>query len=463
MKIISFSLWGHDPKYLLGAIKNADLAKEIYPGWVCRFYVGASVPETYIYDLESRDNVQVVRKPEWGDWRSMYWRFEPASEPDVDVMISRDSDSRLSNREKFAVEEWLDSDKGFHIMRDHPWHKYPVLGGMWGAKKGTIPNIKELINGFSTEDAYGTDYVFFASVVLPRLAHDNLMVHDPFFGGRCFPEPREEGDFVGKVFDENDSTVEEHEQVLVEYCKNPNDIYMYHHLGLGDHLDCNGMARTYADEYRYDKVKLFAKAKYSELIRFMYRDNPKIEVIEIPGENEQEEVQKYLFENKVSKFISVGHANYPWGKEKELGLGCAEIFYMLVNMDYKIRFNKFFYEREESEEQRVLDKLNPDGEDYVFVHDDASRGFEITDEKIYELAGRQIKIIRNDMDENLFHFTKVLENAKQVHCMESCFRSLVETTEAKGDLFFHNFRDGASGFLGNSTIHPWKEIKWEEK
>ena len=65
----------------------------------------------------------------------MFWRFEPAGEEDVDVMISRDTDSRLNLREKFAVEEWLESDKGFHIMRDHPHHGYPVLGGMWGANK----------------------------------------------------------------------------------------------------------------------------------------------------------------------------------------------------------------------------------------------------------------------------------------------------------------------------------------
>ena len=30
MKIISFSLWGQDPKYTIGAIRNAELAREIY-------------------------------------------------------------------------------------------------------------------------------------------------------------------------------------------------------------------------------------------------------------------------------------------------------------------------------------------------------------------------------------------------------------------------------------------------
>ena len=30
-KVISFCLWGNDPKYNVGAIRNAEIAKEIYP------------------------------------------------------------------------------------------------------------------------------------------------------------------------------------------------------------------------------------------------------------------------------------------------------------------------------------------------------------------------------------------------------------------------------------------------
>jgi len=37
--IISFSLWGNDPMYWKGAVKNIKLAKELYPGFICRFYV----------------------------------------------------------------------------------------------------------------------------------------------------------------------------------------------------------------------------------------------------------------------------------------------------------------------------------------------------------------------------------------------------------------------------------------
>lgn len=213
MKLISFSLWGTSPKYLVGAVRNAELAKEIYPDWTCRFYVGSSVPYGYIHKLNSFDNTQVVEKPEFGDWTGMYWRFEPASENGVEVMISRDTDSRLSLREKAAVDEWLESDKGFHIMRDHPWHKYPILGGMWGCKKKVIPNIKELMNKWNKQDSYGTDYDFLANIILP-IINDKVMVHDEFYEGQPFPTARQNYEFIGQVFDEHEQTVQEHLNVL---------------------------------------------------------------------------------------------------------------------------------------------------------------------------------------------------------------------------------------------------------
>jgi hypothetical protein len=140
-KLISFCLWGDNPVYNIGAIRNAEIAKEIYPDWVCRYYIGKSTPANTIEKLKTFDNVEIVEMVEEGDWTGMFWRFYPASEEGVDVVIVRDCDSRLNLREKEAVLEWLNSDKGFHIMRDHPAHGTEILGGMWGSKKGVIENI----------------------------------------------------------------------------------------------------------------------------------------------------------------------------------------------------------------------------------------------------------------------------------------------------------------------------------
>ena len=128
-------MWGNNPKYTIGAIKNAQLLNTIYPGWIAWFYCGNSVPEEIVEYLNSSENCEVFRMNEPGNWMGTFWRFYPASIEEVDVMLSRDCDSRLNKREKLAVDEWLKSDKNFHIMRDHPWHNTEILAGLWGGGK----------------------------------------------------------------------------------------------------------------------------------------------------------------------------------------------------------------------------------------------------------------------------------------------------------------------------------------
>jgi hypothetical protein len=202
-KLISFSLWGDNPIYTIGAVKNADLAKEIYPGWICRFYLGKSVPMNITEELRSRDNTEIFIMNEPGNWTGMFWRFYPASESDVGVMISRDTDSRLSAREREAVDEWLESDKDFHIMRDHPYHATEILGGMWGVRGQILSNMKQLIHEYTKGDFWQVDQNFLKEKIYPVIMRD-MYIHDEFFDKKPFPMPREEDRFVGQAFDEND-------------------------------------------------------------------------------------------------------------------------------------------------------------------------------------------------------------------------------------------------------------------
>jgi protein O-GlcNAc transferase len=204
-KIISFSLWGDNPKYTLGAIKNANLSREIYPGWICRFYVGESVPEDILKELESIDNVEIVKMGEMGEWNSMFWRFYPISDEDTEIMISRDCDSRLSMREKYCVDEFINSDKLFHTMVDHPWHG-GIMGGMWGAKKGILKEMKNLIDEWPKTNQWQTDQSFLNHVISP-LVSNIIMIHDSI-NLKNFPTKRENYHFVGEVFDGNDNRYE---------------------------------------------------------------------------------------------------------------------------------------------------------------------------------------------------------------------------------------------------------------
>jgi hypothetical protein len=96
----------------------------------------------------------------------MFGRFLVGTDMSVDRYIIRDADSRFNSRERIAVEEWIHSNKPIHVMRDHMDHcKNGVInGGMWGAKKGAIPNLKEKLLAWSEKTKYEQDMVFLASL-----------------------------------------------------------------------------------------------------------------------------------------------------------------------------------------------------------------------------------------------------------------------------------------------------------
>ena len=53
----------------------------------------------------------------------------------VDIFISRDLDSKFTERENAAVLEWIASGQYFHTMRDRLQHDYwPIMAGIWGTK-----------------------------------------------------------------------------------------------------------------------------------------------------------------------------------------------------------------------------------------------------------------------------------------------------------------------------------------
>jgi len=103
----------------------------------------------------------------------MTWRFEAIDEPDVELMMLRDVDTQI-----FAVEEWIKSGKLLHIMRDHPWHRYYIQGGMFGVRKSDISWIDK-IESQCSKGNYNYDQIFLSDVIYP-LYKDNCMIHASF-------------------------------------------------------------------------------------------------------------------------------------------------------------------------------------------------------------------------------------------------------------------------------------------
>lgn len=203
-RIISFSLWGNDPKYWYGAVDNVWLAQEFYPGWICRFYIDIHSDRKLI-DMLTKLPCEIMLKEPEQEYSGLFWRFLAAD--DAEIMICRDTDSRLSERERIAVERWLDSDKQFHIMRDHPHHFVLIPGGMWGCKG--MQGMEALIKEYPYQYLKGTDQLFLSQMIYPQV-RELAMIHDSYnlFGDSIpFPTERNSDEFVGRIFDQHGQVV----------------------------------------------------------------------------------------------------------------------------------------------------------------------------------------------------------------------------------------------------------------
>lgn len=207
--VVAYSLWGEHPMYWVGALRNIELVNNFYPGFISRFYIDRNCKQELIESIKGK-NVEVVLVDSKDSFHGMFWRFWASEDPEVDIFLSRDCDSRISEREVAAVQEWLTSEKDFHIMRDHPYHTVPILGGMWGCRNGILRDIKisKQIEHWNQFSGKGNDQDFLGQVIYPYVRNKS-MEHSEFdlrFGGeiRHFPSIRNNYEYVGDVFDEND-------------------------------------------------------------------------------------------------------------------------------------------------------------------------------------------------------------------------------------------------------------------
>ena len=184
MKAVAFSLYGNDPRYTIGAIKNAILGSRYFPfedGFRLVFYVGQSVEESIVSTLHLVKGVKIVRMSESENHTAKLWRYLAFSDPQFDVVICRDTDARLSFRDRIAHEEWEQSGLDYHLIKDHKiGHNYLISAGMFAGKTAKLRDMAQLIAADNCQNYYTVDQDFLASQIYPRIV-GSVLIHDPFF------------------------------------------------------------------------------------------------------------------------------------------------------------------------------------------------------------------------------------------------------------------------------------------
>lgn len=191
--IISYTLFGANPRYCETAVKNVEVAADLFPQWRCRVYLDDTVPAAIHQRLRDA-GAQVIdmSREARAAVHPLMWRFLVADDPAVTRFLIRDADSLLSEREQMAVQAWTESRFWFHHLRDYFTHTELILAGLWGGCRGALPALTPLMKNWLARQRGLTrfaDQIFLREEVWPLL-RQSVLNHDEIFGfhdARPFP------------------------------------------------------------------------------------------------------------------------------------------------------------------------------------------------------------------------------------------------------------------------------------
>ena len=203
-KVFSFSLFGAAPKYCENAIRNVERIEHLFPGFIGRFYVDASVPDQVKQRLITA-GAEVIPTPEkFTKVPGTLWRFLALDDQSTEVVICRDCDSVVSEREVPLINEWLESPFQAHVIRDFPSHCELILAGLFGLKTGTVSSVGDAMLSY-VENRPTTRYMdqyFLRDFLWPQI-YQTTLTHDRSFhfgenlGVTELPAPQSSTEHIG--------------------------------------------------------------------------------------------------------------------------------------------------------------------------------------------------------------------------------------------------------------------------
>lgn len=218
-------------------------------------------------------------------------------------------------------------------------------------------------------------------------------------------------------------------------------VYILCHQGLGDHLLCGGIYREYAK--RYPIVFIPVTKNYAKTMQILMSDLPNVHIISFDFAitdsrlNLKMESQAKLLSNFGFDILHLGAFESSFFKDPNMRLDAN--YYSQASLNLEHRWESFDVPRNFEKERELKDLLVPDGKPYIFVHDDASRSFNIRPIAFPD----GITVVRPDVtlssQFSFFDYLTLIEEAQQIHCIESSFAALIEGMEIQGEKFAHRY------------------------
>lgn len=202
--------------------------------------------------------------------------------------------------------------------------------------------------------------------------------------------------------------------------------FLLNHLGLGDHLICNGLVRAISSDF--DLFVVPVKDNNYNSVSRMFSDLINVSVLPLVTANKENEmlVQAKTLELQGYQINKIGYYGNEFMSKR---IRFDENFYLQLDIPFSNRWDNFHVPRSIQKEEQLYELLITEEarkNGYIFLHEDKNRGFLINRQLLPEnMLIIEPMQVREDI--NFFDYLKIIENAKEIHCIESSFAALIES------------------------------------
>ena len=214
-KVIALSLYDINPSMTYGALRNVQQAPVCFPEWTVRVYVPSpNIAQKPILQRMLNKMETLGAKVYFTDklhYAKEAMAFHVTEDPSVSAVLIRNPEFRLSDRQKSAVDEWMESSAMMHCMRDHETHAArPIVPGLLGFKLymlRTNTHQYEKLKSLLDVELINSNFTRQFETKLWKEYRDVFMCHDSVGGdywanSKPFPEDISIGFYEGQRYNE---------------------------------------------------------------------------------------------------------------------------------------------------------------------------------------------------------------------------------------------------------------------
>jgi len=223
---------------------------------------------------------------------------------------------------------------------------------------------------------------------------------------------------------------------------NPKRLIVHHHLGLGDHLICNGLVHYLLEAFELECLYLVCTKANAPTVRFLYADEPRIKILDFDWPKLSQQDFVYLAANQLAVPVLTIVARSSDNFDVE--------FYQSLGVPFEVRWSHFrlpavmtsaqnFYRQHIRHERFCLVAAKSRVNEHHLTIE--------TDLPIYYVE---------PVTDSMLDWVEVIRQASEIHCIDSGFIHLVNSFDLTGTkLVYHDVGRGAT-FV---TRHEWVHVR----